>query len=343
MTLLCVDVNAEELIRHTLQHDGIEREYFVHKPADVSADKALPVMVAIHGYTSTATGFARHHGLNRHADDNGYLVVYPQGSHFTVGETNYRVTSWNDLAANLESRNAGPHCVDESVEYPCPPECGSCDKCDWTSCNDDVGFIDKLLDAVADQYSTDPDRYYLLGVSNGGMMTLRLGCNLSARFAAIAPIIGQLAPGYDCGPTSDIPMLHLAGALDDTVRVDGKPGGDGFIYTTVPQTMATWARALGCEDEPQVWQNQFSIAAGVQCTGYTACRTSGHEVVSCIDNDGGHAWPAQRVADVPATCVTPIQQRSMPGQAACPADDGEYRGDGMDLVWNFFRRYPSTE
>ena len=343
-----VALSAEEelrqsMLRRTINHDGIEREYFVHVPTGV--DGNLPVVVGVHGYTSTATGFAASHGLNQHADANGYIVVYPQGSHFLADDEqgqSYRVTSWNDLAANLGPKQAGTHCIADSDQYPCPAECGKCNRCAWTSCYDDVGFLEKVLDAVQSEFRTDTSRYYLLGVSNGGMMTLRLGCNLADRFAAIAPIIAQLAPGYACGPEVDLPMLHLFGGEDDKVRFDGKPAGDGFIYTTAEETAAVWSSMLACKTGPTAWKNDISDSAGLVCTAYTDCRVDGHEVVSCMDPDGEHAWPEQFDGDMPATCVTSEQYDSMPDQSRCQSPSGEYVHLGMDLIWQFMTRYSTA-
>ena len=334
-----VDIRPS-MMRRTISHDGIEREYFVHMPE--GGGDNLPVVVGVHGYTSTATGFAASHGLNRHADEHGYIAVYPQGSHFLADDEqgqSYRVTSWNDLAANLGPKLKGPHCVADSINYPCPPECGECNRCAWTSCYDDVGFIEKMLDAVQSEFQTDSSRYYLLGVSNGAMMALRIGCNLSARFAAIAPIIGQLAPGYECGPAVDVPMLHLFGGEDDTVRFDGTPAGDGFIYASAAETAAVWSSALACETGPTSWHNKISQIAGLVCTSYSDCRVDGHEVVSCMDPDGGHAWPEQYVEDLPATCITSEQYDSLPDQPQCQSSSGDYGHLGMDLVWEFMTRY----
>jgi len=330
----------QSMLRRTISHDGIDREYFVHLPQGGGDD--LPVVVGVHGYTSTATGFAASHGLNSHADRHGYIAVYPQGSHFLSHDEqgqSYRITSWNDLAANLESKAEGPHCVADADQYPCPPECGECNRCAWTSCYDDVGFIGKMLDAVESEFQPDSERFYLLGVSNGGMMTLRLGCNLAQRFAAIAPIIGQLAPGYDCGPGVDLPMLHLFGGEDDTVRFDGQAAADGFIYTTAAQTAATWSSALACKTGPTAWENEISQKAGLICSSYSDCRVDGHEVVSCLDPDGRHAWPEQYVQGLPATCVTAEQYDSLPDQARCQASSGDHVHLGMDLVWQFVSRY----
>ena len=334
----------DAMLRRALQHDGIEREYFVHIPEGaIIGEDELPLVVGIHGYTSTATGFQAAHGLNRHADQHSYIVVYPQGSHFPVDDGDsgqFLITSWNDLAANLPETAAGPHCSAESARYPCPPECGSCSRCAWTSCYDDVGFIDRMLDAVQAEFPVDGDRIYLLGVSNGAMMTLRLGCELSGRFAATAPIIGQLAPGYDCGPTSDVPMLQLFGGKDETVRYDGTAGkDDGFIYTSTATTAATWAGALACQRGPEAWQSDVSEQAGLACTAWSDCRVGGHEVVSCMDPEAGHWWPSQGYEGTSATCVTSEQFESLPEQHRCAPERGDYEHLGMDLLWQFFSRY----
>ena len=329
-----------KMLRRTMLHDNIEREYFVHVPPQVGDSPSL--LVALHGYTSTATGFQKAYDLNAHSNKYGYVVVYPQGSHFTAGNSgsqSYLVTSWNDLAANGEPRPEGPHCTNESIDYPCPPECGACNQCDWTSCNDDLGFIERVLDSVQGEFSTDPNRTYLMGVSNGAMMALQLGCQLSDRFAAVVPIIGQLAPGYACGPESDTPLMHLFGQQDNTVRYDGQPGGDGYIYTTAADTASIWAAALHCSSEPARWGTENSAAIGLQCSAYVDCAVAGHEVVSCMDPEGRHDWSGQRVEGMPATCVTAEQVDSMPNKPICPPSPSGINHRGMDLVWDFVSRY----
>ena len=327
------------LDRHTFVHDGIEREYFVHAPSGRTGE--LPVVLAIHGYGSTATGFAVFHDLNEHANRNGYIVVYPQGSHFaaTNEQGRYRVTSWNMLGNAVADLSQGPQCTEDADIYPCPPECGECDRCGWASCYDDLGYFTKLLDDLEAEYSTDRSRYYALGMSNGGMMVLRLGCSMSGRFAAIAPISAQLPAGFDCGPTTPLPMLHLTGGLDDVVRPDGKPSGDGFIYVSSAKTAESWANALDCDGTPVAWKTEESKLAGVVCTAYTNCAVEGQEVVSCVDSDETHNWPARRPGGAWPTCVTSQQVEAMPEQKRCEprTDYGPHRG--MDLIWDFFSRY----
>ena len=196
-----------------------------------------------------------------------------------------------------------------------------------------------MLDAVDAEFETDSQRYYLLGVSNGAMMALRLGCNLSSRFAAVAPIIGQLAPGFACAPGVDLPMMHLFGGADNTVRYDGQPAGDGFIYTSAARTAQVWAQGMSCKTGPVAWSADVKGGSALRCTAYRDCAQPQQEVVSCMHPQGSHNWPGQGVAGMPATCVGPGQVESMPGQARCPDSAGAYSDWGMDLVWKFMSRY----
>ena len=110
---------GEDMLYRTLEHDGLKREYFVHVPD--GANDTFPLMLVLHGYTSTATGFATMHDLNRHADDHSYIAVYPQGSYFMAeNDEPNRVTSWNLFGDAVPEPESGPQCVDDAAEYPCP-------------------------------------------------------------------------------------------------------------------------------------------------------------------------------------------------------------------------------
>ncbi|MCP5092890.1 MAG: hypothetical protein GY949_18410 [Gammaproteobacteria bacterium] len=336
----CANVDPyEALEHHTFVHDGVAREYFVHVPAGHS--DAMPVVLAIHGYTSTATGFAVFHDLRSHAEDNGYIVVYPQGTHFVPGDAGppYRATSWNMLGDSAPDPDAGPQCTSDADRYPCPTNCGACDRCSWASCGDDLGYFEKLLDDVSSNYVTDTRRYYALGMSNGGMMTLRLGCSMSDRFAAIAPIDAQMPAGFGCTPGTNLPLIHLSGGQDDVVRPDGKPSGDGFIYVSIAETAAAWADALQCESGPHDWTTKSSNKAGVVCTAYGACAVDGQEVVTCADPDESHNWPGKRTGGAWPTCVTSQQASIMPEQRRCEPRTETSPHLGMDMIWEFFARF----
>ena len=250
----------------------------------------------------------------------------------------YHVTSWNLFGSATADPNAGPQCTAQASSYPCPPECGQCDRCGWASCYDDVGYFQKLLDEVETNYRVDSSRIYALGMSNGGMMTLRLGCDLSQRFAAIAPIGGQMPQGYACGPDSYLPMIHLSGAKDNTVRVDGQPAADGFIYVSVADTAARWANDLSCKAGPAAWSSPATKAAGLVCQAYEDCTGPGRAVVHCTDPEGEHRWPASRPGGPWPICVT-RQQADMKEQPGCAPRQGTGPHLGMDVIWEFLSQH----
>lgn len=334
------------LSRHTLQYDGTEREYLVYRPPGTE-NRELPLVLALHGYGTTSSGLAATYGLNTHAEEHGYTIIYPQGSQFMgrFGDDRQSepslVTSWNDLASNFTpAKGSGPHCTDDRYKYPCPPECGSCNHCAWTSCYDDLGFLQQVLDSVQGDFSIDAERVYLLGVSNGAMMAMRLGCSAPDRFAAVAALIAQMPPGFECSPgDTGLPLFHLAGEKDDVVGHDGTATSAGWIFASRKSTQAIWAAGMGCDTAAGAWRTSISDSNGLACTAIAGCPNPGNEVVACLDPATGHEWRGQRATGVPANCVYPMQSSSFPDQPLC----GSYRRDeppwGMDLVWQFLSRF----
>lgn len=340
--------SRRSLLRRSMTFGGIEREYFVYLPEGHRGNAPLPVVMGLHGFGSTASGFATTYDLNAHAKENGYIFVYPQGSHFqgALGDDPtaepYLISTWNDEASNFTPTEAGPHCTDDRLKYPCPPECGNCNRCAWTSCYDDSAFLLRVLEEVTSEFNTDTTRHYLLGNSNGGGMAMRLGCDYPDRFAAIGVSIYQMPPGHTCGPDTGLPMLHLYGEHDDGVGHDGTPTSDGWIYTSAAENTHDWARAMGCLGEPAEWRTATTDANGLICEAYTDCPTSKEEVVSCMDPKAGHEWRGQRIEKIPVNCVTPAQSSSLPGQDPCPLLQSTESHWGMDLFWQFFQRYQSA-
>ena len=52
--------------------------------------------------------------------------------------------------------------------YSCPL-CDGKTSCDWTTCHDDIGFMDFVIQHVAERWCIDMDHLHLSGISNGGM------------------------------------------------------------------------------------------------------------------------------------------------------------------------------
>ena len=230
---------------------------------------------------------------------------------------------------------AGPHCLPDRLDYPCYPECGDCKACDWTSCEDDVGFLLSITQSVKESLLVDPDRFYLLGNSNGGSMVQRLGCDYPERFAAVGIMIYQMPPGHACGPSETLPMFHYYGELDDGVPPDGLPSPTGGYIRRLQTIPVSGLRPWGVKGPAVPWRTSLTQEHDLQCEAYTDCQAEGAAVVSCGDSLADHEWAAQRIAAIPADCVAPAQQQDLPRQPVCPAISPAEERWGMELVWHF--------
>ena len=93
------DTSAESIIdndwttkQFTFEHDGLTRTYILHKPKDFIENS--PLVFVLHGFGSSAMTIMSYSQMNTLADQNGFMVCYPQGSTLATGQTH-----WN---ANLE-------------------------------------------------------------------------------------------------------------------------------------------------------------------------------------------------------------------------------------------------
>jgi len=328
--------------RHALTVNGVEREYFLHTP-ETRESAPLPLLIALHGWGSTATGFSRIYGLNNHADKSGYAIAYLQGSNFYAplawADGLHFVSSWNDEASNLTPTAAGPHCTVDRLPYPCPPDCGSCNHCGWTSCGDDLTFVDDVIKELSQRANIDKERIYLLGNSNGATMAQRYACENSARVAGVVLLISQMPPGHTCGPSKALPMFHYYGGLDDNVGHDGEATSDGWIFSSAADNTRVWAEHVGCRNPPQLWQSDLSDKFGWECSVYRDCGSEKVEVVSCKDPDQHHELGEQRIPWIPANCVTESQAGSLPGQPLCPDNASVRPQSAMDVFWGFISQY----
>jgi polyhydroxybutyrate depolymerase len=336
----CVSDETElkPMTRYVLEHDGLEREYFVFLPSTYNGEKDHPVAIFMHGYGGTATGTEAEvaQGLNSYAEKFGYVMVYPQSTWFIAGdspETQWEATTWNHISDGFDKGPDGPICTDDAAEFPCPPECGDCGKCGWASCNDDVGFLKSLVATVSTDFEIDENSFFVTGFSNGAMMTNRIACEASELFAAAALVGGRVEPGFECTPTRALPLLQINGGSDKTVPHDGHASNGGYFFASTTSVTEHWNSGDACTVE--AWLSPTIENENVQCT--ITCSDTDHPVIDCIWPEGNHRWPG--TADFRGSngyCVSELQSASMPEQTICIAPDPESEFWGSQLVFEFF-------
>ncbi len=334
---------ATEMTRYTLQHDGLEREYFVFLPSAYEDEAALPVVVFMHGYGGSATGTEAEvtNGITRYAEEFGYIMVFPQSTWFMSDgppEERWEVTSWNHISDGFDAGPAGPICRPDADTYPCPPECGSCGHCGWASCNDDVGFLRKLFARVASDFDADVARFYVSGFSNGAMMANRFACEASELVAAAALVGGRLEPGFECTPSRPVPLLQINGGEDTVVPMDGSVSDSGYFYASAAETAARWNDGAACAGREDAWTSPTLADIVVSCT--VACGGGRRESIDCVWAGGDHRWPGTPgFRGSNGYCVTELQAASMPDQAICIEPDTNAEEWGSRLVFEFFERH----
>lgn len=332
-----------QMQRHTLEHDGLTREYFVFLPSGYDGARELPAAIFMHGYGGTATGTEAEvtQGLNQYAEEYGFVMVYPQSTWFMAdvdSEEPWEASTWNHISDAFDRGPEGPICEDDAPKRPCPPECGDCGRCGWASCYDDAGFLRDLIDRVTRDLAVDADRFYVSGFSNGAQMANRIGCEASDKIAAVALIGGRVEAGFECTPSRPLPLLQINGGNDETVPFDGRVSRSGYYYASTASISKYWVDNNACATDTQPWASAVVPAKEAQCT--IACGDTAHPSIDCLWPEGDHRWPGTAgFRGSNGYCVTELQAPSMPDQLICIEPEGDTDFWGSRLLFEFFDAY----
>ncbi len=279
----------------TLTVDGLQRTFQLHVPS--SLPKPAPLLIVLHGGGGASSGMRRMTDFDRVADQHGFIVVYPDGL--------YR--QWNDR------RGSGRQMRSDA---------------------DDVKFISALIDSLAAHLPVDTRRVYATGMSNGGMMTYRLACDLSDKIAAFAVVTANISPDFahTCKPPRPVRLLIMNGTDDPIMPYRGgavtpfnRPLGE--VLSTV-DTVKFWANANGCTDalERQLPDRVPNDGTQIAITEFTS-RAGNPPVVLYSVNGGGHTWP-----------------KPIGGQYLPPRRIGlvSREIDASEVIWNFVSQAGGT-
>ena len=215
----------------TLQHDGRSRSYIAYVPRSIESDIAVPLVLDFHGSGDTSARQESWSGWREKADQEGFIVVYPDG----VGNT------WN-------VGNCCGQALSENV--------------------DDVDFTRALIEAVSTAACIDAKRVYATGMSNGAGFVHRLACEAADVIAAIAAASADLVTD-PCTPARPISELSVRG-LDDTMVAyeGGNTGSTGWYSPGAVETLELWKEIDQCtgsvHTSSEYCQTYSSCGAGVE-------------------------------------------------------------------------------
>ena len=224
-------------------------------------DHPLPLVVGLHGYSSSGSFNAWWMSLYDSVHENEHLLLTPDGTMNLIGMRFWNAT---DACCNLFGDGV-----------------------------DDVSFLEDLIDQAVQNYGADPEGVVLIGHSNGAFMSHRMACDRGGMIESIVSLNGATWDDFanDCPDTGRPNILHVHGALDSVIQYAGG-SMNGNSYPSAPQSTAMWADRSGCE-------TSWTDIGDIDLTGNDGFpETDDLEFLNCTDgnrvahwriNDGNHA------------------------------------------------------
>jgi polyhydroxybutyrate depolymerase len=294
----------------TLTFDGLHRDFHLHVPPAAALGVPLPLVLNLHGATENATLEEVTSGMDPSADQNGYLVAYPDGTRI--------------------SKVLTPDPVAKQAQYGW--NAGQCCGLPITRHIDDVGFLLKVISDVAARTPVDLRRVYVTGISNGGMMAYAMASEASDHVAAISSVSGQVElPTIH--PTRAVPTMEFHSVDDPIAKWQGVPNANPKLRLSVMEGIDQWVKADRCGSSPHdgspIVGAPRSISQGETATlvTYDGCR-SGSEVELWRFTGSGHVWPGSTLnTGPPDTWILAGVGR------------GTVLVDANEAMWKFFSRY----
>jgi len=259
----------------TIEYGGRDRSYVVHLPPGFDAGEKVPVVIMLHGGGANAEHAMKTTGWREKADEENFIVIFPNGA----GWSGNSMLTWN----------AG-RCCAYSKDHDI----------------DDAGFVSKIIDLAVEEIGVDASRVYATGFSNGGMMVHALGCEISEKLAAIAPVGGSLE-AVDCKPEQPLGVIILHGTDDQNVPYEGGRGKKALVKLEKRPVMFAaefWKQHDGCAADPVVEEN-----------GDVVQKVELYKIIG-----GTHSWPGGKklffVEDDPVDFIS-----------------------ATDVIWDFFEEH----
>ena len=269
------------LFYQSTDFDNIDREYILYIPTSYDENGSFPIVFNLHGGDMTARQQMENvSDMRSLADTESFILVYPQS---TIDDNG--VPIWNLGGENSKATEI-----------------------------DDVGYISHLIDEISNFYSTDLDRIYVTGFSNGGYLSFEIACKLSNRIAAFASVAGHMFIDTfnDCSPSHPTPFISINGTEDNYQ-------GIGFYYLSVENSNNYWINFNNNDETPIITNIEDINSSDGSTVEYYSWKNgnNGVEVDHYKVIGGGHYYPKINF------------------------DSSQENGDidSDQLIWEFFSRF----
>jgi len=257
-----------------IEAGGLQREYLL---VDTHAARAAPrpLVLLLHGHLGTAANAL-----------GGGRAPSPLSAWLDIAERE------NVLVAALQGLK------------------GSDNRTGWHDCRtdaegnpqvDDDDFASRVAQKLIDEKRADPNRIYVMGMSNGAMMTLRLALEMRPRPVAVAAVAGTMAARSECTATPQpVSVLLIHGTDDPLVPYGGGEVGLGDnpnrgSVSSVDATRDFWLRVDGLQNaKPVAYSFPHAGDDATRARKLTYGADAGPQVVVLTIEQGGHVEPSKR-------------------------------------------------
>jgi poly(3-hydroxybutyrate) depolymerase len=319
---LCITMLATQALRaqETKQKvtvDDVDRTFMVRLPKGYDPQKKYPVVILLHGLNQDTDDMERLTGFDALADQDSIIAVYPAALHgrWNVGvRPTVRQTSPMGPGRRRGGYGGGgypgggypgggypggggggggyPNGGQQPQQQPRTQNPDDEDRSKSTE-TDEVGFFNQMLDQLTAKFSADPARIYAAGLSEGGFMSMRLGCTLGDRIAGVAAIGATMPKTMTCLPPRPVPIVMIDGTSDPVVPFGGGTEHNLNLATLSAEDSAkAWARIDHCGDKPAHAKlpEAKKGAMETKTDTYDSCG-QGAQVVLYSVKGAGNTWP----------------------------------------------------
>ena len=218
--------------------------------------KPFPLIINFHGFKSHAIDQQGFSQMDNYAHQNGVGIVYPEGIK----------RSWNVGHKRMKNNE------------------------------NDIGFVNALIDSVSSKYNIDSDRIYACGFSNGGTFSYELICGLSNEIAAFGSVGGNFSINEKrvCNIDREIPLIHIHGTKD---RLQKYNKSDRYFLSTI-ESFNFWVKYN--QLDKTIVENITDIHKKDRTTveKYTFYKNnSDTKVIHFKVVNGGHLWLGSPIGD----------------------------------------------
>lgn len=268
-------------ISKSIKVDDKVRDYILHVPKNRENATPLPLVIVLHGSRASPEEIETISRFHTLQTPVKFMTAYPASLD----------KFWNDGRAKANSRI------------------------------DDVKFINTLIDTLQAQYSINKDGIFSTGLSNGGTMSVRLGCE-SDKIKAVSTVASTAVKKVidNCDLDAPKPMMIIQGTDDPITDFEGVQRSKRKI---VSHSYAV-ERFLALNDCNSKFTNNSipnTTADGTSATikRYENCDDES-KVVSVVVKHGGHTWPG----------APQIRRRFLVGNTSRDFNASE-------IIWQFFK------